>query len=695
METSDTRIWIITKAMRLLSLAAAMLFIAPGAWAANQNSNWQAAGSGDMATPSNWSLGDATYWADTQGEGNYVTPTFAPISPYTPLTFTASSDLTFSGFWFHQGASYSYQEYILDPGADRTISFNGTADASIWLGVNSGKRALVRFKSGTYKIRDGATGKNSSFRHTTTSGGVTSVVESASTRIEFGAINFNGYLGNMLCVTNGGYLRGTLSMGGSGANLRDGVFLVSGRDPATGTPSIFDENNGNSLIFDNDNGGGSVTMLVNDGGVVTNFYGRWGNRGSNAKMIIDAGGSYYGSNSGGLTLGCNRTGSAGAYTGWPTNNSVTVRNGGFFTMPKTLVIGSEGHDNWVSVESGGEMNVNQIYLGNTGSYQDEQNYGNRLYVSSGAYLNIYTSLQSLGYSFGNEIDIGGAGTRVDIRRDERGTAGGGIILNASNTVMRIHDGAVVTNYEMSAGTRLRHNTRLEVLSGSELYLANGMLQGHSVAGSNSFVLVEGGRIIIPGAKTYELGNLNMTLERDWNNILWIGDGGYLSTYRLRLFGYGNEVVVSNGTLEVGSEFRTTYSNTEESGGRCRVTFAGSRPRFLMQGQYLNFQREGIIRFEIPRGGYETIPFEQTGADSDHHLSIAGNCTAEFDVEEYAKGGGGTLTLMKSNLAITISDDQLNKLREGLPERSTLFLSDDGTELRLKVKPQTGLVLFVR
>lgn len=377
-----------------ITLAAMAICAAGAARAANQFSNWQTAGGGDMATSGNWSLGETTYWADTQSANNWVWATFLPISPYDPLTFTASSDLSFAGLYFHANSAYHYQEYVLDPGADKTIYLNGTGDAAIWLGVNSGKSALVRFKSGTYALRDGATGSNKSFRHTTTSGGVTGVVENASTRLEFGAVNFNGYLGNTLCVTNGGYLSGTLNMAGSGANLRDGVFLVSGKDPATGTPSIFDEKDGNALVFDSDNAGGTVTMLVNDGGVVTNFYGRWGNRGSNAKMVVD-GGYYYGSTSGALTLGATRTGSAGAYTGWPTNNSVTVRNGGVFTMPdgRIIIIGGQGSGHCVTVEDGAEMNVETIYLGtNADAVQDDKNCSNRLVVASGAYLNLYTSL---------------------------------------------------------------------------------------------------------------------------------------------------------------------------------------------------------------------------------------------------------------------------------------------------------------
>lgn len=286
---------------------------------------------------------------------------------------------------------------------------------------------------------------------------------------------------------------------------------------------------------------------------------------------------------------------------------------------------------------------------------------------------------------------------MDIRRDALGNTGGGIQLYASNTVMRIHDGAVVTNLELSAGTRLAgENTRLEVLSGAELYVANGLHQGYEAAVSNIFVRVEdGGRIVSASQKTYQVGNTNQGSDADWNTTLWIGDNGRLDAYYLRFYGYGNALIVSNGTVNVDYEFRTTYSNTEASGGRTRVTFAGASPRFVVNGQYCAFQRDATIRFEIPSGGYTTVPCEQTGATSSNKMSIM-DCTLEVDAEQYAKSGGGTLTLMKSNQSISISEAQLTAFQNGLPEGCRLSLSEDGKELQLKVKGAgQGLTIIVR
>ena len=367
---------------------------------------------------------------------------------------------------------------------------------------------------------------------------------------------------------------------------------------------------------------------------------------------------------------------------------MTVRNGGKFTMPSnmSLIIGRQGHDNWVSVESGGEMNVGNIYLGyENNTYQDDQNHGNRLSVSSGAHLIASSSIQCMTSSYGHEIDIGGTGTRVDIRN-----ANGGIRLYGSNNVVRIHDGAVVTN----TVTTVAYDSRFEVLSGAKLYQTGDIGQGTSVAGSNSLVRIEGGSVVLDN-KGYAIGRTDMTSDRDWNNTLWVGDGGSLSALRLRIYGYGNEVVVSNGTLEASGEFNTIYGNTVADGGRTRVTFAGSRPRFLAGGPSAKFQREAIIRFEIPRGGYETIPFVYVGGASVRTLTFSDDCTMEVDAEGYARNGGGTLTLMTSDQPISISSAQLTAFQNAMPEGADLFLSEDGKALQIKVASKKSTIILIR
>ena len=677
------------------SFSLVSVFLSSVAYSKNVDSTWQTSAGGDLATSQNWSLGDMTYWADTQSKDNYVSATFMPISPYDPLVFTASSDLTFANFKLQQNSSYNSQEYIFDIGKDRTIYFNGTSDAGIWVGANFGKRAVVRFKSGNYKKRDGATG-NPKFRLTTSSGGCTSIIENASTRMDLRYIDFHPYLGNVLVVTNGAYLSGKLMIAGSGSTLKDGVFLISGSDPITKTPSMFDALNENCYFFDNDNNGGEVTMLVNDGAIVTNFSGAIGNRGSNAKMIVDNGYLYASSTKEKhLTLGGNRTKNSDktAYIGWPTNNALIVRNGGFLDVPagNNITVGEHGYDNYMSIESNGKVDVEYLYVGHRdiNNNTDEKNYGSKLFVSSGAYLNIFSGLYIRPHSFGHLVDISGEGTRVDIRVDERGVPGHGIYFGGSNCTLRVRDYAVLTNLEMSAGTRfMGNNCRFEVLSHASCFITNGVHLGTSTD-KCCVMLVEGGSVDTC-ERTIDIGTSGTSPDEDMGNMLWVGTDGFVDAYRIRYYGYGNILVVSNGTVNVDEEFRTTYGNTTEWGGRTKVVFAGERPHFVLKGGYCDFQREANVHFDIPSGGYTTIPFEQVG---ETHFMTIKDCTMSFNLEAYRKSGGGELTLFKSEKEIVISDAQLATFQASTPEGCRIFLSSDRKELKLRVNKRGSIVLI--
>jgi hypothetical protein len=173
-------------------------------------------------------------------------------------------------------------------------------------------------------------------------------------------------------------------------------------------------------------------------------------------------------------------------------------------------------------------------------------------------------------------------------------------------------------------------------------------------------------------------------------MLWVGTDGVLDAYRLRYYGYCNILVVSNGTVNIGAEFRTTYSNDAVWGGRTKVVFAGERPRFVMNGKYCDFQREAEIHFNIPASGYSTVPFEQVGETNSMTIK---DCTISFDLEAYRKSGGGELTLFKSGNAISISDAQLAVFQASAPEGCRVYRSDDGKELKIRVNPRGSVVLI--
>ena len=260
-------------------------------------------------------------------------------------------------------------------------------------------------------------------------------------------------------------------------------------------------------------------------------------------------------------------------------------------------------------------------------------------------------------------------------------------------------GTVVSNFNQNVGTRIgmrsARNCRLEVLDGAAFHSEKGI----SVSGSSNGAVTQGGGHLIRVAGGLLTSDETLNLGREMSaggacasNRVEVSDGGEIKVRMLRLHGQGNAIIVSNGTLMVDFEFRTNYENTEECGGRTTVVFAGARPCFRVNGPYADFQREATIRFEIPAEGYETVPFEAA-----YGFTVR-DSRAEFDVERYRRAGGGTLTLMRAGTAgsgtISMTDEQLATLREGLPSGCRLTLAADRKELRLKVSPY-ALIMTIR
>lgn len=255
---------------------------------------------------------------------------------------------------------------------------------------------------------------------------------------------------------------------------------------------------------------------------------------------------------------------------------------------------------------------------------------------------------------------------------------------AHDNWVRIDNGAILSNRATNTGFNLASRNgrrgRLEVLNKGLLWSQNGIRLSAGTAGSaggeSLLRIASGGRVVTEAS--FEIGRQMDNGGAQASNRMEVVDGGSVECLRLRFYGLGNELLVSNATLTVKNEFYSVYGDNENAGRDTRFVFAGKTPQFVMNGTYNHFYRQAHLKFVIPEGGYETIPYENTAGA----FSIQGDCTMDFDIEGFRKTGGKTV-LMKVPAGQTFSfgAGQWEKLQESVPQGCRLYLSNDETTLR--------------
>lgn len=191
------------------------------------------------------------------------------------------------------------------------------------------------------------------------------------------------------------------------------------------------------------------------------------------------------------------------------------------------------------------------------------------------------------------------------------------------------------------------------------------------------------------------------------NRLEVRDGSSVSFSNLSVEGSGNEIVVSNGTLTIASNFQIPQKSNvtcPKAATNTVLRFEGDSPRFVSkvaanfatataqpeEGEpYVNVGHTHLV-FALPVGGYQAVPFSAP--------SVAFPATTRIKIElpAGARNYSGKYVLAEAtgtgkNDVITVAD--LAELGSELSERCSLKLSGDKKQLVLKFK--TGLMLQMR
>ena len=185
----------------------------------------------------------------------------------------------------------------------------------------------------------------------------------------------------------------------------------------------------------------------------------------------------------------------------------------------------------------------------------------------------------------------------------------GVSDNASITALSIdiysHDQMTISNMNFRVGAYL-------INAGSSLTL----LDGATLSTTWQFDMTGTGASLYVGSNC----TVNVGVGEDWHGSQFYGDG--------------TKIVIDNGT------FNATYVWLGNKNGDAVVpmdgfTFMGANPQFNVKGYFRNMMQSGDtvkMDFEIPVGGFTSVPISKTGSNSDHSfLASASGGKVAFSV----------------------------------------------------------------
>ena len=196
-----------------------------------------------------------------------------------------------------------------------------------------------------------------------------------------------------------------------------------------------------------------------------------------------------------------------------------------------------------------------------------------------------------------------------------------------------------------------------------------------------------------GSKQYQL------TESCASNAVEVLDGAVFNANRFLVMGIGNSLVVSNATVNIAANndsvglrigYKTTNANVIKPID-CMLRLCGSTPKLNISSQNGGCQilSNSILRFEIPKSGYATnhVPISTT------RFVFDGDSRLEIDCEDFARCGGGVLTLIETEE--DIAEGYRQKLLESvndLPEGCHLKIV---SKRKVKLFCPKGFVFSIR
>ena len=265
-------------------------------------------------------------------------------------------------------------------------------------------------------------------------------------------------------------------------------------------------------------------------------------------------------------------------------------------------------------------------------------------------------------------------------------------MRASHCSLYLHDGAVYSNLvtQVQVGYQASvHSCALRLEKGSSFYGGKGVAVGYSNSTNNTLTL-SGDSELKTGSLLIGTEGTDSTFRQ--HNEAWAFDST-LTLGGLTFAGYDNRLVLSNSTVSM-SNGNVIYAQNY-NGGQNRMEFYGQSQLLAKQ---INWGGNSRIKFQIPENGYPDgfVPIQTSSSFQ------MGDSLFEFDIAKYARNGGGTVTLatfpaynFSPRGANATQIAQWAAITNALPKGCTLIRNDDAGTLKLKVKPDRGLMLIIR
>lgn len=403
-------------------------------------------------------------------------------------------------------------------------------------------------------------------------------------------------------------------------------------------------------------------------------------------------------------------------------NSLEILDDSLYVPGTHLYLGNGAAacSNFLRIAGANTVVTNKNYdfnCGNNGSY-------NTWIIEDGAYVRPTRSFitGTANQSSHNLTRISGEGTLVETRSDNivagqvgvdnkvvitdnaRANVAGSLIVGsnagACSNLMFIGTGAVLTNNSsIAVGNNATaaynalvvsnatvysksvvnvgpgHHNRLEVLDGGTLRTGHHFYFGDNAAASNTVVLVSGEGSRLDNNYDIDVGKNAHDCRMD------ILDGAVVKGNRDCFIGHNstasnNVMHVENGTLDVWVDNNRVLIVNYDS----RLEVAGSNT--VVNAALIKIYNGATLAFDIPREGFAT---PVTTRQPDYHA----DAKLEIDATDFAKAGGGWLTLMTYNSKSGTITENMTLVPEGI------LVEETTTSLRIKVPNFAGTLLLLR